>query len=311
MHAKDIYGFNYDGSWGTSGLDLWQHHQHGTMAKEVALGKRYFPGWNTARWWLSNEAFERGPDVFVENFDAGLGIFARHGIRVVPVVFNRWRDPTCDFGGVPLDHIVRNASSWTSRETLFVGKDPKSIAEGSIEWMHWRYLSRVVGAFANDDRIVAWDLCNEPLMGHYVDDAESPLRQDEVRWLGWVFDICKALGTRQPLTIGNYPGLKALELTEPISDVLSFHPYYWWNRPESIVGSKAKFEAFVDSCKEFADKIGKDLFASETVWGAVDDAQHVAIMHYTLGVLRDRGIGFIVAPVRINCPPEVTRFIFC
>ena len=160
--------------------------------------------------------------------------------------------------------------------------------------MHWRYLSRVVGAFANDDRIVAWDLCNEPLMGHYVDDAESPLRQDEVRWLGWVFDICKALGTRQPLTIGNYPGLKALELTEPISDVLSFHPYYWWNRPESIVGSKAKFEAFVDSCKEFADKIGKDLFASETVWGAVDDAQHVAIMHYTLGVLRDRGIGFIV-----------------
>ncbi|MBF0496462.1 MAG: metallophosphoesterase [Deltaproteobacteria bacterium] len=42
-------------------------------------------------------------------------------------------------------------------------------------------------------------------------------------------------------------------------------------------------------------------------------------LKYTNGIYRqdgrllyvNRGIGFIVAPVRINCPPEVTRFIFC
>ena len=54
--SKDVHGFNYDGSWGTSGLDLWQHHDHGTMAVEIARGKEYFPGWNVARWWLSHEA---------------------------------------------------------------------------------------------------------------------------------------------------------------------------------------------------------------------------------------------------------------
>ena len=27
MKCVDVHGFNYDGSWGTSGLDLWQHHE--------------------------------------------------------------------------------------------------------------------------------------------------------------------------------------------------------------------------------------------------------------------------------------------
>jgi hypothetical protein len=76
------------------------------MAVEVARGKRYFPGWNVARWWLSHEAHQRDPQRFLANFEAGLGIFARHDILVMPVLFNRWRDPVCDFGGVPLDHLI-------------------------------------------------------------------------------------------------------------------------------------------------------------------------------------------------------------
>lgn len=48
--TAEVFGFNYDGSWGVSGLDVWQHHDHGRMSVEVARGKRYFPEWNTARW---------------------------------------------------------------------------------------------------------------------------------------------------------------------------------------------------------------------------------------------------------------------
>jgi hypothetical protein len=43
MKTSEIRGFNYDGSWGSSGLDVWIHHQHGTMAAEIARGKFYFP----------------------------------------------------------------------------------------------------------------------------------------------------------------------------------------------------------------------------------------------------------------------------
>ena len=119
MRIGEVFGFNYDGSWGTSGLDLWQHHDHGRMAVEVARGKAYFPGWNVARWWLSHEAYQRDPSRFLANFDAGLGVFAEHGILVMPVLFNRWRDPVCDFGGVPLDHLIPHHSAWNELRRPF------------------------------------------------------------------------------------------------------------------------------------------------------------------------------------------------
>jgi hypothetical protein len=47
-----------------------------------------------------------------------------------------------------------------------------------------------VGEHASDPRIFAWDLCNEPLMGGYVDDPDSPIRTAELRWLRWCQATC-------------------------------------------------------------------------------------------------------------------------
>jgi hypothetical protein len=295
MNTNEARGFNYDGSWGTSGLDLWMHHEAGTMAVEVARGKRYFPGWNLARWWLSNDAFQRQPEKFVGNFEAGLATFAAYGIRVMPVLFNRWRDPVCDFGGVSLEHLVPAASYGFGERVPFSHWDDAQLLEPhSIDLLFWRYLESVVGRFADDERIFAWDLCNEPLMGPYIDEPDSPLLQGELQWLRWCYRVCKTLGAKQPLTIGHFPSLKALELTASISDFLSFHPYYIWNLPSHPLSDKRRYEMFVDECIKFADENRKSLLASETVWGAIDDARHVEVMRYTLGVLRERGLGFIV-----------------
>ena len=296
MKSKDVHGFNYDGSWGTSGLDLWQHHDHGRMSVEVARGKEYFPGWNVARWWLSHEAHQRDRERFLANFEAGLGVFAQHDILVVPVLFNRWRDPVCDFGGVPLDHLIPHHSAWTGVDDLFVHPDAGDPVAAPVQGLFHRYLRDVVGAHLDDERIYSWDLCNEPLMGRYVDDEDSPVRRAELTWLSWCYRVCKDLGARQPLTIGNYPNLTALELTEPISDILSFHPYYMWNGSGNQPQTKTKdgFERFLDDCVAVAERAGKELVASETVWGARDDATHVEVMRYTLEQLTRRGIGYTV-----------------
>jgi hypothetical protein len=160
-----------------------------------------------------------------------------------------------------------------------------------IEALHRAYLEAVVGAHADDPRIFAWDLCNEPLMGAYVHDPDSPIRAGELRWLTWCYETCKRVGAAQPLTVGNCAGVHYLELTEPISDLLSTHPYYIWNTPGA---DKGRYEASLDEMAAFAASAGKELLASETVWGALDDEKHVEIMRYTLGELRKRGIGFIV-----------------
>lgn len=293
MRCSDIRGFNYDGSWGTSALDLWQHYDHGTMAVEIARGKRYFPKWNVCRWWLSEGSFQRNPERFLANFEAGLSIFAQHDILMIPLLFNRWRNPVCDFGGVSLEHIVPGMS-WASdrKEDLFACAEADWPREPvRIERLHRAYLEAVVGVHKEDPRIFAWDLCNEPLMGSYVEDPDSPVRVGELQWLTWCYKTCKRVGASQPLTVGNIPRLTVMRLTEPISDILSTHPYYHWN---ALDADKAKYEASLDDVVSFAQSKGKELLASETVWGAEDDDKRVEVMRYTLGQLRKRDIGFIV-----------------
>jgi len=296
VRAEDVHGFNYDGSWGTSGLDLWQHHDHGRMAVEVARGKEHFPGWNVARWWLSHEGHQRDPARFLANFEAGLSVFAAHQILVVPVLFNRWRDPVCDFGGVPLDHILPHHSAWTGVDDLFAEPVAGDPVRSPVQALFHRYLVDVVESHAGDERIWAWDLCNEPLMGPYVEDDQSWVRAAELTWLTWVQRVCKDLGVQQPLTIGNFASVKALELTEPISDVLGFHPYFMANGSGHNANTltNSAFEAFLDACEAVAERSGKPLYASETVWGARDDATHVEVMRYTLDQLTRRRIGFTV-----------------
>jgi len=297
MYATEtVFGFNYDGSWGASGLDVWQHHDHGRMSVEIARGKRYFPEWNTARWWLSHEAFQLDPERFLANFDAGLAIFAAHDIKVIPILFNRWRDPDCDFGGVPFDHLLPWASAWTKADDLFEDATDDGRTLTRVESNFQRYVDGVVGAHADDDRIYAWDLCNEPLMGRYVDEPESPLRIAELKWLKWVADRSRRAGARQPLTIGNHPNLTAVQLTEPFTDIISFHPYYMWNRDDvgDHVSTKEGFEGYLDAVVELGRKTGKGVIGNETVWGARDHDTHVEVMKYTLGELVERGIGFTV-----------------
>ncbi len=301
MDISDARGFNYSGSWGTSGLDLWQHHDQAAMDQEIARGKAFFPGWNLGRWWLSHEAYQRDPARFLANFEDGLAVFARHDIRVMPVLFNRWRDPICDFGGVPLDHIVPGLSSYCVEGAFTTVDQPAWTQERMAELDHGSenifraYLDGVVGAHADDDRITAWDLCNEPLMGPYVDDESSPVRVAELRWLGWIRRVCEAAGASQPLSIGNYPNLTAIRVTEPLSDFISFHPYYipnWGERPTS---TPAQFESFLDEVVAFAKSVGKpQLLANETVWGSESDAEHVEFTRYTLSELGKRGIGFSI-----------------
>jgi len=300
IQLEDVHGFNYSGSWGTSGLDLWQHHDNGAMAVEVARGKAYFPGWNVARWWLSHEAFQRNPARFLANFEAGLAIFANHGIQVMPVLFNRWRDPVCDFGGVPLDHIIPGLSNHMHPDD-FSTLHREGASPSSIDTLFGTYIEAVVGDHASDDRIFAWDLCNEPLMGPYVNDAESAIRQGELRWLAWCRDAAKRAGATQPVSIGNYPNATAIALTQPLSDFISFHPYYMPNMvsgtavpavPDLV--SRPGFEEFLDQIVQLARTSGKGLLANETVWGANADDEHVTIIKDTLQMLNDRRIGFVV-----------------
>ena len=153
MKYSEIRGFNYQPSYGSTGFELWQYFDAAVIDIELGRGRTYFPGMNAVRWWLSVDSYLRNPQRFLDNFDQALHIAARHDVKVMPVLFNRWHNAALDYGGVYQDYF-----------------HPREVCTNRIG-LHREFVNAVVSEHAVDDRIFCWDLCNEPF-DNRLDPAE-------------------------------------------------------------------------------------------------------------------------------------------
>jgi hypothetical protein len=78
-------------------------------------------------------------------------------------------------------------------------------------------------------------------------------------------------------------------MLEPISDVITAHPYYAFN---DWMPEKDGYRQFLDELVTFANKKGKAVVSSETCWGSLDDQIRSEIVQFELGEQEKRGIGF-------------------
>lgn len=268
-----IHGFNYQPSYGSSGFELWQKFDSQVIETELGRGKRYFPKINALRWWQSWHSFIRDPKRYADNFETTLQIADKFGLTVMPVLFNRWHDSTLDYGGIYVDHFLPKIS-WVYKPNLFDA-----------------YMKSIVGGHKDDSRILAWDLCNEPYSyGMPRENMPADIVDAETAWLKGLFDSCKQLGAKAPLTVGIHPGVP-LDLVNPIADVLSIHPY-WIHSSKNA--NKAAYEKKLDDDVAFAQQVKKPLVATECCWGSLDDAVRVESVRYTLEQLKNRNIGWLV-----------------
>ncbi|MGD0093657.1 MAG: hypothetical protein ABSE73_27420 [Planctomycetota bacterium] len=272
MDYTAVRGFNYQPSYGSSGLELWQKFDAALVDAEIGRGRAFFPRMNALRIWLSWDSFKRNPKRCGDNFETLLSIAHKHGATVMPVLFNRWHDAALDYGGIYLDHFLPR-SSWVQQPDMFTP-----------------YLEAIVGKHAADARVFAWDLCNEPFAYGRPPEEIPEIVKAEYAWLEDVHRRCKKLGAKAPITVGIHPGhgRKGIEQIEPLSDLLSIHPY--WTGPKH---DKAAYERLLDEYVDFAGKVQKPVVASETCWGEIDDARRVEIIRYTLGELKKRRIGWL------------------
>lgn len=274
MNLSQVKGFNYQPSYGSSGIELWLNFDAQTIERELGLGKKYFPAMNAIRLWLSWDAYKRNPQRFAENFSTALGIAEKYGLKVMPVLFNRWHDSTLDYGGIYLDHFFPGVS-WVQQKDMFRA-----------------YMEAIVGEHASDTRVFAWDLCNEPFSYGCPPEQIPEIVEAEYAWLESLYQASKELGAQAPITVGIHMlhGQKGIAQIEPISDILSIHPYWTADSPPH---EKSAYECLLDEYVQFARQVGKPLIATETCWGAIDDLQRVEIIRYTLTQLSQRGIGWL------------------
>ena len=264
-------------------MELWRMFDVETIRKEIGRGKKFFPKTNAVRFQLSPDAFARDPKAFGLNFETALSIFAEHGLQVMPVLFNRWHDQELDYGGVYIDHFT--PGRWAYREDMYDA-----------------YVQEIVGQHHNDPRIFVWDLCNEPCPGRGApsDPEIADMVKNEFHWLSRMYRLCKDSGATAPLTVGSLDKFDQIEYWEPLSDILSFHPYAVGavvmnpsGKIEICPESCATFERGLDQTVAFAKEKNKSLLVTETCWGSTDDNHRAEIIKYTLGQFKKRNIGWL------------------
>ena len=149
-------GANFLPSTAINELEMWQADTFDTAMIDRELGWAEGAGMNTMRVFLHNLLWEQDPKGFQKRIDTFLTIAARHHIKPIFVLFDSCWDPFPKLGPQhPPIPGVHN-SGWVQAPGATVLTDPAQYPQ--LE----SYVKGVVGAFANDPRILAWDLWNEP-----------------------------------------------------------------------------------------------------------------------------------------------------
>ncbi|RVU02430.1 1,4-beta-xylanase [Mucilaginibacter limnophilus] len=259
--AKDWYdeqpwlvGANFLPSTAINQLEMWQADTFDTVTINRELGWAQSLGMNTMRVFLHDLAFEQDSTGFLKRVDTFLNIAKSHDIKPLFVIFDSCWDPFPKAGKqrAPKPHV--HNSGWVQSPGQNVLKD--STQYPRLE----HYVKAVVGHFADDDRILGWDVWNEPdnMTGPSYEKVETPNKVDLVLpLLKKTFDWVRSVHPSQPATSGIWSGnwssdstLKPIEkLQIEESDIISFHNY---DTPQ-------EFEKRV----KFLERYGKPLLCTE------------------------------------------------
>ncbi len=225
-----LVGANFVPSDAINELEMFQAATWNPALNDKELGLAESIGMNTMRVFLQDQLWQGDPDGFKRRLDAFLAIAAKHHIRPLLVLFDSCWDPNPQLGPqhppVPGIHNSGWVQSPGKERLLNPADEPQLEA----------YVKGIVGAFANDDRILGWDVWNEPdNRGSDLpaDEAAKVRRVDEL--LPKAFAWARSANPSQPLTSGVWVGnwsdpareseTTKIQLRE--SDIISFHNYEW------------------------------------------------------------------------------------
>jgi len=259
-----LVGSNYIPATAINQLEMWQAETFDPQRVDLEFGWAESIGLNTMRVFLHDLPWQEDASGFRKRIATFLAIAAKHHIRILFVLFDSVWDPN-PHGGKQHDPTpgVHN-SGWV--------QSPGAAAlQDSSQWPRLEaYVKGVVGAFANDPRVLGWDVWNEPSNTNVPAYAkDEPLNTKEIvrNLLPKVFAWARAAGATQPLTSGLWEGHYAkpekfdaiAKLQFEQSDVLSFHNYSQPSVFEKQVRELQKYHPPV-MCTEYMARPRKSTF---------------------------------------------------
>jgi hypothetical protein len=222
-------GSNFIPSSAINQLEMWQADTFdpATIDRELAWAAGI--GFNTVRTYLHDLAWQADANGLKRRIDCFLDIASRHNIHPILVFFDDCWNSNPRIGAQPAPKPGIHNSGWMQSPGVDV------VNQGPTAWGCLEvYVKDIISTFADDERILLWDLYNEPGNSRNGEKSLSLLRA--------VFEWARSINPSQPLTAGvwfdNEP-LNKFQLAA--SDIITFH-HYW--EPDKLEREIAKLKAY-------------------------------------------------------------------
>ena len=209
-----LRGCNFIPSTAINQLEMWQAETFDTATIRRELGWASSIGMNAMRVYLHHLAWETDTAGFKERMNQYLDIASDQGIRTIFVFFDDCWNPTYQSGKQPEPRPGIHNSGWIRDPGDILFEDTsKMFAELEL------YVKDVLKRFSKDDRIVLWDVYNEPGNSNYGNQSMSLLKK--------VFFWGREVNPSQPLSSAVWNAklgdLNTFQLEN--SDVITYHQY--------------------------------------------------------------------------------------
>ena len=225
-----LVGPNFMPSTAINQLEMWQEATFDTLTIDKELGLAQSLGMTTARVFLHDLLHQQDSIGFYSRINKFLEIADRHNIKPLMVFFDSCWDPFPKAGTQRDPKPYVHNSGWVQSPGQIALKDSTSYPRLEA------YVKGVIRKFASDERILGWDIWNEPdnMTGPSYEKVELPNKVDYVLpLLKKSFIWARSANPSQPLTSGIWTGdwssherLKPIEqLQLEQSDIISFHNY--------------------------------------------------------------------------------------
>jgi hypothetical protein len=211
-------------------LEMWQASTFSPKEIDKEFGWAESLGMNTMRVFLHDLLWQQDANGFKQRIDKFLEISHKHKIKPLLVIFDSGWDPEPHLGRqhAPIPGV--HNSGWVQSPGAKALEDPAQYPRLKS------YVQGLMQAFGQDDRILGWDVWNEPDNeggGNYHEQEPANKTQLVLDLLPQVFEWARAEHPKQPLTSGVWQGRWSdPDKLEPmakaqldLSDITSFHNY--------------------------------------------------------------------------------------
>jgi hypothetical protein len=208
-----IRGCNFIPSTAINQLEMWQAETFDTATISRELGYARSIGLNCMRVFLHHLAWQQDPAGFKKRMEQYLSIAHDKKIKTIFVFFDDCWNESYHSGTQPAPRPGVHNSGWL--------RDPGRLfyEDSSLIRVLEYYVRDILGTFKSDQRILLWDLYNEP--------GNSNYRYKSLVLLKKVFEWSREVNPSQPLSAAvwstDLTDINRFQLTN--SDVITYHNY--------------------------------------------------------------------------------------